>query len=56
MVTKNLAERHAAELQRLADKLDVIIGQLNQLAESIEAGVLKKTTQRSPEWWGGANC
>ncbi|MCK5132068.1 MAG: hypothetical protein KAR40_07960 [Candidatus Sabulitectum sp.] len=25
-------------------------------ADEIEAGIMKKTTQRSPEWRGGANC
>jgi hypothetical protein len=28
---------------------------LNNLADAIEAKVMKKTTQRSPEWWGAAN-
>ena len=26
------------------------------LADEIEAHLFKKTTQRSPEWSGGANC
>ena len=25
-------------------------------SDEIEAGIMKKTTQRSPEWTGGANC
>jgi len=29
---------------------------LEELADEIEAGIMKKTTQDSPEWYGSANC
>lgn len=41
---------------RLLGKLKVFLDDMEALAEEVERWVMKKTTQRSPEWRGGANC
>lgn len=38
-----------------ATRLRVIADQINELADTVEAIVFKKTTQRSPEWSGACN-
>lgn len=43
-------------LDAIANKLDSLLNELDNLANAIEGNVMKKTTQRSSEWFGGANC
>jgi hypothetical protein len=43
------------QLKLIASKLKVIFDELESMAEEIERHQFKKSTQRSPEWRGGAN-
>ena len=47
------AERKA--LQEMMERLTVIANEADDLADEILAIVMKKTTQRSPEWHGATN-
>lgn len=40
----------------LIRKLASVAIELENLADEVEAIIMKKTTQRSPEFRGGANC
>lgn len=42
-------------LDIIASKLDALMREIENLASAVEGNVMKKTTQRSPEWWGAAN-
>lgn len=42
--------------EKFMDRLNVIVDSLELLADEVERWVMKKTTQRSPEFRGGANC
>lgn len=50
------ARIYADRIRDAAFKLKTVQQELEELADDIEAAVMKKTTQRSPEWYGGANC
>ncbi len=47
-------QQKAEDVWWLCDELEDAYNDL--LADQVEAGIMKKTTQRSPEWFGGANC
>jgi hypothetical protein len=42
-------------LREVSEKFRVLADTANQLADEIEAHIMKKTTQESPEWHGKAN-
>lgn len=44
------------DVANLQHKLACLYNELDEMATEVEAYVMKKTTQRSPEWRGGANC
>lgn len=44
------------QLKRLEEQGAVLMAAIENLADEVEAYQFKKTTQRSPEWSGGANC
>lgn len=44
------------KLELFHAKLRRIFFEMEDLADGIEAWFMKKTTQRSPEFRGGANC
>lgn len=46
----------ARDVDRLRTAVTVLYFELDAMATEVEARVMKKTTQRSPEWFGGANC
>ena len=53
---ENLNAKDRAALKRLAAKLKAVLDELDVMAEEVERYQFKKTTQRSPEWRGRANC
>ncbi len=38
------------------DLLETLFDEIEKKADVAETIIMKKTTQRSPEWRGGANC
>ena len=49
-------QKERDQLIIVARKIQTTMGELDELADEILAVVLKKTTQRSPEWSGATNC
>lgn len=45
-----------AAVKLWAQRLKVLMDELEFVAQEVEAYVMKKTTQRSPEFRGRANC
>ena len=45
-----------AQLNALQEQGAVLMAAIEDLADEVEAYQFKKSTQRSPEWTGGANC
>ncbi len=49
-------KKDRAQLLKWQNKVKVLLVELDDMADEIEAYQLKQQTQRSPEWRGGANC
>jgi hypothetical protein len=46
----------AEKLRRIAERLAVLVESLLEISQEIDAIVMKKTTQNSPEFRGASNC
>lgn len=51
---KKIRWKIITDLKAILTKLT--LDELGEVADVVEAIIFKKTTQRSPEWFGGANC
>ena len=43
-------------LEQFVSRLMILVDEVNSLADEVDAYLMKKTTQDSPEWHGRANC
>lgn len=51
-----MTKQEREQLQKVIDRLESVMTEVDAVADTVEAMIMKKTTQRSPEFHGGANC